>query len=158
MIVFLDTEFTDLLHPELLSIGLVSLDGNELYVELDLTTDAGRARRRASSDFVRYGGVLDLWNLVPGATVNEREMGLRSAEWLLQLFDRAVTRIEVAHDYPIDFELLEYAIRDAGLWEKVRDAVLPVNIGALTGTVRGELAAEDCYRSLGRRVSSATMP
>ncbi len=37
MIVFIDTEFTDLLNPELLSIGLVTLDGREHYVELDIT-------------------------------------------------------------------------------------------------------------------------
>jgi hypothetical protein len=55
-IAFLDTEFKDLLQPELLSFGLVTLDPpvnpSESYVELDLTTDIGRARRRASSDFV----------------------------------------------------------------------------------------------------------
>lgn len=45
MIVFLDTEFTDLHHPALLSIGLVTLDGREFYAELDLTTDAGKARK-----------------------------------------------------------------------------------------------------------------
>lgn len=59
IIVFLDTEFTDLLHPALLSIGLVTLDGREFYAEFDLTTDAGKARVMASSDFVRYGGVLE---------------------------------------------------------------------------------------------------
>lgn len=58
MIVFLDTEFASLDKPELRSLGLVTLDGREHYVELDLETDTGRARRRASSDFVIYG-VLD---------------------------------------------------------------------------------------------------
>lgn len=58
-IVFLDTEFTDLLDPELLSIGLVTLTRQEglaeFYVELDLGTAIGQARREASSDFVRDG-------------------------------------------------------------------------------------------------------
>jgi hypothetical protein len=49
MIVIFDTEFTSLLHPEPFSIGLVSLDGRELYAELDLTTDNGKARVKASS-------------------------------------------------------------------------------------------------------------
>jgi len=53
MLVFLDTEFTDLLNPELLSLGLVTLDGREHYAELDLTTDAGKARVKASSAFVQ---------------------------------------------------------------------------------------------------------
>ena len=64
MIVFIDAEFTDLLHPELLSIGLVAMDGREHYVELDLTTVDGQARVKASSDFVRYGGILDMWGMV----------------------------------------------------------------------------------------------
>lgn len=51
MLVFLDTEFTDILNPELLSLGLVTLDGREHYAELDLTTDAGKARVDSSSDF-----------------------------------------------------------------------------------------------------------
>ena len=34
MLVFLDTEFTDLLNPELLSLGLATLDGREFYAEL----------------------------------------------------------------------------------------------------------------------------
>ena len=38
-IVFLDTEFTDLPRPELLSADLVAVDGRECYVELDLKTD-----------------------------------------------------------------------------------------------------------------------
>ena len=58
---FLDTEFTDLLNPELLSLGLVTFDGlDEHYVELDLSSDTGRARVKASGNFVR-GGVLDMW-------------------------------------------------------------------------------------------------
>ena len=58
---FLDTEFSDLLNPKLLSLGLVTLDGlNEHYVELDLGSDAGKARVKASGDFVR-SGVLDMW-------------------------------------------------------------------------------------------------
>ncbi len=52
MLIFLDTEFTGLLNPELLSLGLVTLDGREFYAELDLTTDTGKARIKASSAFV----------------------------------------------------------------------------------------------------------
>ena len=73
MLVFLDTEFTDLLNPELLSLGLVTLDGREHYAELDLTTEAGKARAKASSAFVQ-SGILDMWGLVPGATGTQWEM------------------------------------------------------------------------------------
>lgn len=151
MLVFLDTEFTDLLNPELLSLGLVTLDGREHYAELDLTTDTGKARVKASSDFVRYGGVLDFWGLVPGATGTEWEMGRRTGEWLLALAEETGTRIEIAFDYSTDYELMEYAIRDAGLWDQVREVVLPVNVHPITGTIDGELAAEACFRELGKR-------
>ena len=67
MIVFLDTEFTDLLRPELLSMGLVSLDGREHYVELNLSSDVGIARRRGASNFVLFEGVLDQWDKVANA-------------------------------------------------------------------------------------------
>lgn len=151
MIVFLDTEFTDLLNPELLSLGLIALDGREHYVELDMATDVGQARRKAASDFVRYDGVLDLWSLLPDAACTECEMGRRTGEWLLQLAEQSGTRVEVAFDYSTDYELMEYAIRDSGLWDRVREIVIPVNIGALTGSPEGELAAEECFRELRRR-------
>lgn len=148
---FLDTEFTDLLHPELLSLGLVSVDGlDEHYVELNLGTDIGNARAKACGEFVR-GGVLDLWGLVPGATCTEWEMGRRTGEWLLGLAEKSGTRVEVAYDYSTDFELLEYAIRDSGLWDRVREVVIPVNVSSITGTIEGELAAEASYRETGRR-------
>ena len=106
MFVFLDTEFTDLLSPELLSLGLVTLDGREHYGELDLSTETGQARVKASSDFVRHGGVLALWGRVPGAAGTQWEMGRRAGEWLLGLAEESNTRIEVAFDYSVDYELL----------------------------------------------------
>jgi hypothetical protein len=149
MLVFLDTEFTDLLNPELLSIGLATLDGREHYGELDLTTDAGKARVKASSAFVQ-SGILDMWGLVPGATGTECEMGRRAGEWLLGLAAEAKNIVEIAFDYGMDYELLEYAIRDAGLWDQVRKVVLPVNVNPITGTITRELAAEECFRELGK--------
>ena len=151
MLVFLDTEFTDLLNPELLSLGLVTLDGREFYAELDLTSDVGKVRVKASSDFVRYGGIFDLWGLVPGATGTEWEMGRRTGEWLLGLAAESDKKIEVAFDYGMDYELMEYAIRDAGLWDQVREVVFPVNVNTITGTITGELGAEACFRELSKR-------
>ena len=34
MLVFLDTEFTNLLCPQLLSVGMVTLDEREFYAEI----------------------------------------------------------------------------------------------------------------------------
>lgn len=150
-VAFLDTEFTSLLEPELLSLGLVTLDGREHYVELDLSTDIGQARCKASSDFVRYDGVLDLWGVVPGAAATYLEIGRRTGEWLLGLAAESGTRVEVCFDYPVDWKLMECAIRDAGLWERVRDAVGACNIEPLTGCPEGEIAADECYREIQRR-------
>ena len=147
MLVFLDTEFSDLLHPELLSLGLVTLDGlDEHYVELDLGSETGKARVMASGDFVR-GGVLDMWGMVPGATSTELEMGRRTGDWLLGLANKSKTGVEVAFDFSTDYELLEYAIRDSGLWDRVREVVIPVNVSAITGTIEGQLAADASYRA-----------
>lgn len=46
---------------------------------------------------------------------------------------------------------MEYAIRDAGLWDQVREVVLPVDINSITGTIDGELTAKACFRELGKR-------
>lgn len=49
-LVFIDSEFTDFVHPQGLSIGLVADDGKELYVEVDLETRVGaELRKRAST-------------------------------------------------------------------------------------------------------------
>ena len=53
MLVFLDTEFTDLMKPELLSLGMMALNGLEHYGELDLATDVGQACVKVSCQFVR---------------------------------------------------------------------------------------------------------
>jgi hypothetical protein len=103
MLIFLDTEFTDLLNPELLSLGIVTLDGREFYAELDLTTDTGKARIKASSAFVQ-SGIFDMWGLVPGAAGTELEMGRRTGEWLLALAAETGTRIEIAFDYGMDYK------------------------------------------------------
>lgn len=151
MICFLDTEFTAFIDTELLSLGLVSLDGLEHYVELDLTTEAGKAKVEKASDFVRNDGVLGMWGLVPGATATEREMGRRTGEWLLRLAADSGTRVQVAFDYSLDYELMEYAVRDAGLWDRVREVVVPVNVGPLTDSPEGQIAAEEYFCEQKRR-------
>ncbi len=142
-------EFTDLLNPELLSLGLVALDGREHYAELDLTTDIGKARVKASSAFVQ-SVIFEMWGLVPGATGTEWEMGRNTGEWLLGLAAEAGGSVEVAFDYSTDYKLMEYAIRDSGLWDQVREVVIPVNVDSITGTIIGELAADECFRELGQ--------
>lgn len=150
MICFLDTEFTDLPVPELLSIGLVTLDCQEHYVELDLACEDGQRRHAKSSEFVREV-VLDFWGVVPGAGCKLEEMGRRTGDWLLKTASRSGQRIEVAFDYDADYALLEQVIRELDMWDAVCDLVSPVNVDCLTGTVDGELAAEEAFLALLRR-------
>ena len=70
---------------------------------------------------------------------------------MLELADEAEGRIEVAFHDLVDYEFMVYAVRDGGLWEWVLEVVLPVTIDALSGTVQGQLAAEECYREIGKR-------
>lgn len=78
-------------------------------------------------------------------------MGRQTGEWLLRLSEEFGTRVEVAFDYVTDYELMESVIRDAGLWNRVRDVVIPCDVDALTGMPEGESAAEECFRALGTR-------
>jgi hypothetical protein len=59
MLVFLDTEFTDFVRPELISIALVAEDGREFYAE---RTDY---RHDDCSDFVRETVLPLLGRVVP---------------------------------------------------------------------------------------------
>lgn len=148
--VFIDTEFTDLTAPQLLSLGAVTLDGREHYVELDLESDVGKQRTRQASSFVRTdGGVLAQWGRVSGAKATLSGMGRRTGEWLLAL--AAPCRpVRVTFDYPGDFELMAEAIRHCGLWNRVAGAVSAVYLEA-TSSDCGKRAAENCYSKLAAR-------
>jgi len=64
-ICILDTEFTDLNAPRLLSIGMTSKTGAEFYSEIDLGLEEGQLRRTASTDFVQ-DVVLSQWGMIDG--------------------------------------------------------------------------------------------
>ena len=132
-IAFLDTEFTDLRSPELLSLGLVTLDGREHYAELDLTTGAGRARVASASDFVRHGGILGMWGIVPDASATEWGIGRRTADWLITLARESGEPVSIAFDYSVDYALLEDVIRDCGAWEEVGPVVRPSTSASAPG-------------------------
>lgn len=148
---FLDSEFTDLLNPQLLSLGIVTLDArDEHYVELDLNSDTAMARLEASGNFVCVG-MLDMWGLVPGASCTALEMGRRTGEWLRRIADMSRSRVEVAFDYSTNYELMERAIRGAELWDQVSEIVVPVDVSAITCTIEGELAAQASYGETAKR-------
>lgn len=92
MLVFLDTEFTEFVRPDLISIALVSEDGREFYAE---RTDY---HRDACSDFVRET-VLTLLDRVPGATCNRSELTLRLRDWFEALPEPATIIYDLEGDW-----------------------------------------------------------
>jgi hypothetical protein len=149
-LIYLDSEFTDLFAPELLSIGMVTADGQEHYLELDRDDPVSAPTFAKVSEFVRHSGVLAQWGVVPESATTAREMGRRTGQWLLDK-TRGHGPLILAFDYVVDYELVEAALRDAGLWDVVREVVLPLRVGVLTGTSTGEEAAEQCFAALRAR-------
>lgn len=110
--VFLDTEFTTLeVHrtPWLLSIGMVTQDGREFYVELDTSLD--RSYRTRCTQWVR-GHVLTQFRRFPGKTMSAIKMAEATAAWLEELGKEGP--IEICYDYSWDFSFLESALEKAG--------------------------------------------
>jgi len=127
MRLFLDTEFTDFIDCELLSIGIVSEDGREFYGErndVDLTR---------CSDFARVA-VLPQLGHASDFVGSEDELSAALKKWLEQF--KPLAPVLVSVDYPMDWELFTYLVRDADLltmpsWIKgqsIRDAMDPRDV------------------------------
>jgi hypothetical protein len=142
-LVFLDAEFTDLTEPVLLSIGMVTADGREYYVELDRKNPANAATFDQAGEFALYGGVLDQWGVVPGVAATAKELGERTAAWILETAARLGGPILLAYDYQADLDLLVKAIRDAGLWDAVREVMKPLHVDPTYGSAANAEVAED---------------
>jgi len=100
---FIDTEFTDLLDCELLSIGIVSEDGREFYAERN---DVDLAR---CGDFCRVA-VLPQLGRDADMIGTEAEVSARMKAWLAQF--EPVAPVLVSVDHPTDWELFGYLVRD----------------------------------------------
>ena len=96
MLVFLDTEFSDFILSDLISIALVSEDGREFYAE---RTDYNR---NACSSFV-HDTVIPLLGRVPDAACERAELSKRLHAWFEDLPEPAT----VIFDYSEDAVLLE---------------------------------------------------
>ena len=150
-LVFLDTELTDLLDPRLLSVGMVTWEGREHYVELDPACPASATTFAKASDFVRTCGVLDQWNRLTGAAASAPVMGRRTADWLLGIAAHFDEPLLIAFDHADDYALVEECIRDSGLWGRVREVVRPRSVNEVNGIFECNLAAEYAYEALRRR-------
>lgn len=150
--VFLDTEFTSLLDPHLWSIGLVTLDSRELYVELDPGSPTGKSRLAMTPWDVREG-VLDKFGLFPDSVCeSEAAIGRRVGAWLLELAESdSAGRIELLYDYSVDFELLVGALEESQLWSRVQAVASGRNIADETSGIDPELASETAFGALRQR-------
>jgi hypothetical protein len=150
--VFFDCEFTSLLDPHLLSVGLVTADAREHYAELDLQSEFGLARLAMTPWDVREN-VLDKWGLFPVAVCDsETALGRRVGEWLLQVAQSSSDgRIELLYDYGVDLELLVGALEESGLWPQVRVVSTTQNVVEQTGDIDPELASEAAFKAMRRR-------
>ena len=96
MLVFLDTEFTHFIDCDLISIALVSADGEyEFYGERTDFDD------KACSDFVR-AAVLPHLGEFPEAMCEKDQLAERLRIWIAAL----PFNITIACDYQMDYELL----------------------------------------------------
>lgn len=156
-IIFLDTEFTSFHQPVLLSLGMVTLEGEEFYAELDIEDPQGRLALAGASEFVRGSEVLGQWGKLPGAAMSTWSMGAAAGEWLLGQIERmlqpaagAPAFLLVAADFPMDFELIQEALREASMWSRVRYRLRFDDISRMTGIAVAEMAAQDCFEAVTR--------
>lgn len=109
MLLFLDTEFTNYTHPDLISIGIAAVAGSDFYAE---RTDY---RREDCTDFVR-DEIIPLLGKTPGAACMSVELASRLHEW----FDALPEPATIYYDYETDWQLLQAAFAGD----------LPPNVGA----------------------------
>ncbi len=126
-IIYLDCEFSDLLFPELLSVALVAANGAEHYVELDPDDAVAQAAMSSATLFVQ-DQVLSQWNRVPGASCSRKEMGARTAAWMLAVSQRQGQAAQIAFDYHTDYQLLIDLLSESAQWDLLRGLIEPLNI------------------------------
>ncbi|MRT30412.1 3'-5' exoribonuclease [Herbaspirillum sp. CAH-3] len=94
--VFIDTEFTDFLDPQLISIGLVAQSGEEFYAELPYEV-------RECSEFVK-AAVLPLLGYAPHAEMSKDDLYLQMTNWL-RLIRPKDQEVFICYDYQTDWDL-----------------------------------------------------
>lgn len=102
MNVFIDTEFTDLLEPILISIGMVADTGEEFYAEVPYPDNK-------CTPFVREA-VLPLLGREPNAYFSLSEMPRRLQTWL-EIIRRKDEDIIICFDYSTDWDLFSQVIQ-----------------------------------------------
>jgi len=102
MLIFVDTEFTDFANPELISIALVTEDGqHEFYAELPVS------RQRCNAFVVET--VLPQLGNIDGAQCTFEELAERLHHWLLRFADRSPV---ICFDFDGDWHLFCRALKN----------------------------------------------
>lgn len=119
MRIYFDTEFTQFRDGELLSIGFVTEDDEELVVEIH---DSDRHSR--ASDFCKTVVIPQFGAVKAYAVSADAEAGRIIASWL----SRFPTPTILCYDFKLDWRFLEAALRSAGMWELVSACITACNV------------------------------
>jgi len=129
MIIFIDTEFSDFINTELISIGMVDQLDRTFYAELPCNL-------KECSDFVREVVIPQLGE-IHGAQCTREELKIRLLDWLSAYKDEPEPTV-IAYDYSGDFSLFLNAL-DNELPSWIRGA----NINGYINALRDEIFWRD---------------
>lgn len=133
---FLDTEFTGFVNPQLLSMGLVLDESINFYGELNVPKSS-----YDENDFVEEH-VLSQWGQAETAFANRVDMAQSLVSWFTSL---NAEKIEVHYDYHTDMDLLEELLIETHLWEIWKNILVPTHVGYLYNDDRVEPFMEECW-------------
>lgn len=128
MILYLDTEFSDFINTELLSIALVSQDNKQFYAELPYNL-------KQCSDFVKEA-VIPLLGIDLSAKLTQEAIKPRLLQWLEQFKNDEI--VIVAFDYSGDWSLFCDAIDN-----EVPNWIQGVNVNNYVNELREEIFWRD---------------
>ncbi|MFW2353906.1 hypothetical protein [Hydrogenophaga sp.] len=101
MLLFLDTEFTDFIDIDLISIGLVSEDGLHVFY-----AERNDYRIESASDFVR-AAVLPQLGSLPNVICSREGLTLRLYDWFRTLPEHVKIACDSAHDRDLLWDAFE---------------------------------------------------
>lgn len=131
MNVFIDTEFTDLLDPLLISIGMVADTGEKFYAEVPYLDDK-------CTPFVREA-VLPQLGRHPDFSCSVSDLSMKLRQWL-QLVRKSDETIYLCFDYTTDWDLF---------LDSIQFRIVPWMQGKLINADIDEILLYEFYRDTG---------